>query len=99
MLRKIALWCVCAILVLACFPMPSHAEENQCLNAITTQSSTQSPALPGSQPNGGKMTLEELKGLLGAKNVCGAECGFGRPLCAFSCGDAASCYHGFCVFI
>ncbi len=98
MVRKLGFLLVCAMLLLVCFPMPGHAEENQCLNAATAQGSAQGPVQAGNPPSAGKMTLEELKNLVGAQNVCGAQCGLGFPKCWYSCGEVAQCLWGYCVY-
>lgn len=43
------------------------------------------------------ITLEELKKLFGAHNVCGAPCG-GRRTCYQACGEPAICYSGYCLY-
>ncbi len=98
--RKISLWCLCGILALGLF-IPSVGSAQQCSAAASINLAATSPApAPEMNPSPEKpITLEELKLMVGAQNVCGAPCGFGQPKCYVSCGDAASCYHGYCIYL
>jgi hypothetical protein len=45
------------------------------------------------------VTLEEIKSIFGAKNVCGAACDSRlTPSCKTMCGDWAICFNGYCVY-
>lgn len=98
MSRRVGLWCACVVLALGLFPVASFADGNPSGDVITVGGSVEGATAPDggqSQP----ITLEEIKRLVGAQNVCGAPCGLGLPKCWVSCGDAASCWHGYCIFL
>jgi hypothetical protein len=98
MSRRVGFCCACVILAFGLFPVSSFAEENPGGPAITVGGSVEGATAPDggqSQP----LTLEEIKRIVGPQNVCGAPCGLGQPKCYVSCGDAASCWHGYCIFL
>src|SRR4051812_29727576 len=98
MSRRVTLWCILGILVMACIPMPSYGQEGLSINLGNEKSCIEGEALPQNESGPKTMTLEELKELVGPQNVCGAQCGLGFPKCYFSCGDAAQCVWGYCVY-
>lgn len=45
-------------------------------------------------------TLEQIEEAVGRKNVCGIMCGrFTGVDCTFECGDAATCWNEYCVYL
>ena len=101
MSRKIRLWYICGIIALGLFvPSLMLAQESPGTVAVQTEMGMQSPAPEGDMSLEEKpITLEELKKMLGPNKVCGAPCGLGQPKCYLSCGDAAACRQGFCIYL
>jgi len=102
MTRKIRLWYICGIVALGLF-VPSLMLGQEIPGARQTEMNipTQAPEQDISLDKK-PMTLEELKKLLGPKNVCGAPCylGVGRPTCGELCGDySTACWDGFCIYL
>lgn len=98
MSQRIKVWCICGILALGLLvPGLARAEEAPALPGIN-EDSLQTPDLSMSQEQE-PITLEELKKMFGPNKVCGAPCGLGQPKCYVSCGDAAACRHGYCIFL
>ena len=98
MSRKIRFLCICGIIAFGLLaPGFAVAQEAPATEVVKSQQSPP-PDLSISQDEK-PMTLEELKKAVGPHNVCGAPCGFGLPNCYFSCGDAATCRHGYCIFL
>lgn len=98
MSRRVGFWCACVVLAFSLFPASSFAEDSPSGPVVTVGGSVEGAPTPDagqSQP----LTLEEIKRMVGPHNVCGAPCGLGLPKCYFSCGDAASCWHGYCIFL
>lgn len=100
MSQRLKLWCICVVVVFG-FMVPGLALGQEAPASAAPAFKTepvQAPEVNISQDEK-PMTLEEIKKLLGPQNVCGAPCGFGQPKCYVSCGDAASCWHGYCIFL
>jgi len=101
MFQRIAFWCALIVLAMACIPVPSYGQANQgvVVDSVTKKAGIEGEVVPECNPSQEKITLEKLNQLFGAQNVCGAQCGFGFPKCRISCGDAATCYMGFCIWL
>jgi len=100
MSRKIRLLCICGIIAFGLVAPGLALAQEAPAPATEVVKSEQSPPPDLSISQDEKpMTLEELKKALGPRNVCGAPCGLGQPKCYVSCGDAASCWHGYCIFL
>ncbi|MEA2559364.1 MAG: hypothetical protein QOH06_868 [Acidobacteriota bacterium] len=98
MSRKIRLWYICGIIALGLF-VPSLMLGQELPGALQTEMNipSQAPDLNVSQDEK-PITLEELKKMFGARNVCGAPCGRFQEKCYISCGEAAQCWSGFCIY-
>ncbi len=95
------LWLAVAIaLVFLVVPNIVSADEDP-LDAVVSDeicAADEAPA-PDAVPEEDPISLEELEQLFGANQVCGAPCGQFLPKCRISCGDAAGCYHGYCIYL
>src|SRR5687768_594999 len=104
MSRKISLWCVAGLMALGLLiPMVSQAQEPSIVSPVQGEISTpnQMPDVPGSSQDQEPLSLEDIKKMVGAHNVCGVFCGRNDPTvtnCTFACGDAAFCFYGSCVY-
>lgn len=98
MSRHVKLWCICGMLALGLLlPGFAAAQDNPVQNIIKAEQGP-APEMSVAQEEA-PITLEELKKMFGAHNVCGAPCGFGQPKCHISCGDAAACRNGYCIYL
>jgi hypothetical protein len=114
-MRKISFWWVCGIVALSFLtpamvsaaepPAPEVSQAEAVLQDLTPQADVVSPdaaICTGQQegPQEESITLEELNQLVGARKVCGVYCNtWPRVNCSQVCGDAASCFHGYCIYL
>jgi hypothetical protein len=111
--RRIRLHHFYAIVVFALLvPGLSPAEESSTLNGVKVESAMPAPDAPldmilknplDQEPNASfnqeEITLEKLKQMFGAKNVCGARC-TSKAQCWEICGDSStSCRQGYCIYL
>lgn len=103
-------WYVCAVLALSLLvPGLSFAQDTPSVSDLFQVAPTDAPAAECAAPlalpaegseNDPAVILKELESKFGAQNVCGARCGYvGAPSCSVSCGDAASCRQGYCIYL
>lgn len=103
MSQRLKLWCICGLI--ACgFLLPGLAFGQQ-VPAPPAAPAFNVEASPAPEPMISRdekpMTLEELKQMFGAHNVCGVNCGFVGDLpCWKACGDtSARCFSHHCIYM
>lgn len=111
MSRKISFWLVCGVLAVNLLvpgqgnaaepPAPEASQAEVILQdlAVETEDGAAAPGICADEEE--TFTLEDLQQTLGARNVCGIPCGslvYPPVNCTFACGDAARCYHGYCIY-
>ena len=78
-----------------------HAQGNPGIETIQAEVNTPilAPEIDSCQEEEA-MTLDEIQSIFGAQNVCGVRCG-GVPYvnCTKVCGDSASCWNGYCIYL
>lgn len=98
--RKVVPWALGLFALAILIPVAAQSQDLEMpawLQAEEEVLSTDAQATGSSDD--ASLTLEEVMSQFGAHNVCGAPCGQFQPKCFVSCGDAAACRHGYCIYL
>lgn len=101
MYRKFSLLLICGTLALGLFVPNASCEEVSGSNLITPGPIVKGvPQIDSCLPGEESITLEEFDQLGRARKVCNVRCDLWPYInCNQACGEAATCYDGYCLYL